>query len=170
MQAGKSLPVLEKAKKDLLFNALLYPNRSLPHAGFYVIIGIVVLVNIFSAIFYTRIGAWPVAFFCVFDVLIVWFAFHLSYRQGRLHEIIRLSEEGLTVSRIDPSGTEKRWQLQPFWTKVEFQRPLRHESQIQLISHGKVLIIGSFLSPAERDSLAHALSSALDKVKSGAVA
>lgn len=161
-------PLDEAAPEEgLLFNALLFPNRSLSHKGFWAVLGIVITVNIVSAIFYSRLGAWPVTIFCLVDIFIVWVAFRISYRQGRLHERVRLAPEHLTVSRVLPSGHESRWELQPFWTRIEIDDPVRHESQLRLISHGKVLVIGAFLAPKERGELARALQTALGKARQG---
>ena len=131
--------------------------------------GIVIAVNVISAIFSTVVGAWPVAFFAGADVLAVWLAFKISYRQGRLHERILLSEEELWVCRVLPSGHETRWQLQPYWTQIVIDEPVSHDSQLQLISKGRSLIVGSFLSPDERAELGDALKQALAKVKTPSV-
>lgn len=170
---GKALenvaPQAADGNSELLFNALLYPNRSLPNAGFVAVMGIVVCVNIISAIYYYVLGAWPIIFFAGADVLAVWLAFKVSYRQGRHHERILLSDEALWVCRVLPSGHETRWRLQPFWTRVLVERPVQHETQVRLVSHGRTLVIGSFLSPAERGALASALQTALLKAKTKSV-
>ena len=98
---------------------------------------------------------------------LVWLAFRLSYRQGRLCERVRMTPDDLFVSRVLPSGHESRWRLQPFWTRVAIDRPVRHESQVRLVSKGGVLILGSFLSPKERGEFADALSAALAGLKRG---
>jgi uncharacterized membrane protein len=149
----------------LLFNAILYPNRSLSNTGFYVVMGIVTVVNVLSAIYYFILGAWPIIFFAGADILAVWLAFHLSYRQGRHHERLIMTHDELWVCRVLPSGHETRWRLQPFWTSLTMKRPADHDSQLQLISHGRRLIVGSFLSPAERGELADALDAALASAK-----
>ncbi len=151
---------------SLLFNAILYPNRSLPNNGFKVIMAIVIAVNFFCGVYYTLLGAWPIIFFAGLDILLVWGAFKLSYRQGRMHETLKLTEEALWVSRVLPSGHETRWRLEPYWTDVQIDSPIRHGSQLLLKSHGRHLNIGSFLSPPEKAALGEALSEALHKAKS----
>jgi len=166
---GRALTTPEAVDADgddgLFFNALLYPNRSLPNGGFIALMAVVIAVNLFSAIYYTVLGAWPVMFFAGLDVLAVYVAFRISYRQGRLHERVMLTGDHLWVSRVLPSGHETRWRLQPFWTRLSIDRPVRHESQLVLESGGRRLVLGSFLSPAERGELADALRAALDKAK-----
>lgn len=168
---GRALAAPETGAADgddgLLFNALLYPNRSLPNGGFIAVMGVVIAVNLFSAVFYAVMGAWPVIFFAGLDVIAVYVAFRISYRQGRLHERVMLTGDHLWIARVLPSGHETRWKLQPFWTRLSIDRPVRHESQLVLASGGRRLVLGAFLSPAERGELADALGAALDKARAG---
>ncbi len=153
--------------EDFRFHALLYPNRSLSKDGFKRVLGVVIGVNLLNGLIYFTLGAWPVAFFCGIDILVVWWAFHLSYIQGRRHERLMLTEDALWVSRVLPSGHETRWKLSPYWAKVSIERPVSHETQLKLTEKGRTLIIGSFLSPKERGELATALSHALGEARTG---
>jgi len=154
---GQELADIVADSGDGVFDAILYPNRSLPRAGFLLVM----------AVYFYAIGAWPVIGFCGLDVFLVWLAFKISYRQGRLHERIRISDNALWVSRVLPSGHETRWKMQPFWTRVVIDDPVRHESQLQLRSKGGTLVIGSFLAPGERGELGATLQRVLDKVRGG---
>lgn len=153
---------------DFRFHALLYPNRSLSRDGFKRVLAVVVGINLLNAFIYFSVGAWPVAFFCGVDIAVVWFAFHLSYVQGRRHERVMLTEDALWISRVLPSGHETRWKLSPFWAQVSIDRPVKHETQLRIVEKGKTLILGSFLSPNERGDLAEALSRALDDARAAA--
>ncbi len=148
-----------------LFDAVLYPNRSLPNAGFAAVMAVVIGANFLFGTYFYAIGAWPVLGFCCLDVFLVWLAFKLSYRQGRLRERVRVTEDEMWVSRVLPSGHETRWRLQPAWTRVSIDRPIRHESQVRVTSKGKTLILGAFLSPPERSRFADALNNALGKTR-----
>ena len=164
LQKGKSTSVGAKeipSSGESVFDAVLYPNRSLPNQGFALVMAIVIVVNLALGSYFYAKGAWPVLGFCGLDILAVWLAFKVSYRQGRLRERVRLDENEMWVSRVLPSGHESRWKLQPFWTRVEFDRPVDHESHVRVISKGHTLVLGSFLSPDERDRFADALQSAL---------
>ena len=162
-----SAPAPVATEDDFRFHALLYPNRSLSPDGFRRVLGLVVLVNVVNALIYFNLGAWPVAFFCGVDILIVWVAFSMSYASGRRHERIMLTDDALWVSRVLPSGHETRWKLDPLATRVVIDRPVRHETQARLTQRGRTLIVGSFLSPNERGELADALDTALKRWRAG---
>ena len=151
----------EPAGNGAEFDAVLYPNRSLPNSGFIAVMSIVIASNLFFGVYFFMIGAWPVIGFCGLDVFLVWLAFKLSYRQGRLHERVLLANGAMSVSRVLPSGHESRWRIEPFWARVVVDRPGRHEARVRVMSKGRSLVLGSFLSPDERMAFADALRSAL---------
>ncbi len=158
---SSGLDDLNDTDSATLFDAVLYPNRSLPNAGFLAVMAVVIGANFLFGIYFYAIGAWPVIGFCGLDVFAVWLAFKLSYRQGRLRERVRVTPDEMWVARVLPSGHETRWRLQPYWTRVSIDRPVRHESQVRVTSKGGTLILGAFLSPEERGRFADALSGAL---------
>lgn len=120
----------------------------------------------FSAgIAFVLIGAWPVFGFFGLDVLLVYVAFRVNYRWGRIYETILLTEDELTVERMTPDGSIRRWRFQPYWLKVDIDDPPHQNSALTLSSHGKALVIGAFLTPTERLEFADALREALDKLR-----
>ena len=143
------------------FDAVLYPNRSLGAAGFYVLMAAIVAVSAAIGAGFMIAGAWPVTGFLGLDVLLLYLAFRWNYRQGRRAEFIRLDRTGLTVRRIEPDGQAREWRLQPYWVRVAIDDPPRPDSQLVLSSHGDRLVIGAFLTAAERLEVAKALSAAL---------
>ncbi|MCG8695333.1 MAG: DUF2244 domain-containing protein [Minwuiales bacterium] len=145
----------------LLFDAVLQPHRSLSPTGFYVLMAGVTIVSFVAGMAFLLMGAWPVFGFFGLDVLLIYAAFKLSYRAGRLFERVQLSGDELLVWRHFPNGKVRRWSFQPYWVRVEMDRPVEHESQVRLSSHGRSLTIGSFLTPEERADFADALQRAL---------
>jgi uncharacterized membrane protein len=106
-------------------------------------------------------GAWPVFGFFGLDVVLVYLAFRLNYRAARLRETVTLTDESLDVSRVQPSGAEKRWALEPTWVRVMFEGVDTHRARLILRSRDMALQIGAFLAPLERQDLAKAIDSAL---------
>lgn len=161
-EKGRALnPAAEAASDEAIFDAILYPNRSLPNAGFLAVMGVVIGANILFGIYFFSIGAWPVIGFCGLDVFLVWLAFRLSYRQGRLRERIVLRDGDMRVMRVLPSGHESRWRLQPRWARVVIDREGEHEAQVRVVSKGRSLVLGSFLSPEERVTFGRSLADAV---------
>ncbi len=143
------------------FDAILYPHRSLPPLGFAVLMSAVVTVSAAVGAGFVLIGAWPVTGFFGLDVLLLYLAFRWNYRQGRRAELIRLDQKGLAVRRIEPDGREREWHFEPYWVRVSFDDPPRYDSQLVLSSHGAHLVLGAFLTVAERLEVARALKAAL---------
>ena len=177
------IPVSEKKDLHALIDALppaevpaarrfldLAASRSLPNAGFFAVMGIVIAANMVFGVYFYAIGAWPVIGFCGLDVFLVWLAFKLSYRQGRLHERVRIAGGDMRVSRALPSGHESRWRIEPFWARVVIDNPASHEARVRVVSKGRSLVIGSFLSPDERMSFGKALGAAIARARSGGTA
>lgn len=161
-EKGRALePPLSNASADAEFDAVLYPNRSLPNAGFLAVMATVIGANLVLGGYFFAIGAWPVIGFCGLDVLLVFLAFKLSYRQGRLRERVVIAAGDLQVSRVFPSGSESRWRIERFWTRVVIDNPDEHESSVRVVSKGRSLVLGAFLSPGERMAFGAALKAAL---------
>ncbi len=155
----------DAAAEAVAFDAVLTPHRSLGPLGFALLMGFFASLSLAIGIGFAIIGAWPVIGFFGLDVGLLWLAFHLSYRSGRLSEHLRLSAKRLTVRRILPSGRVREWRFQPYWLRVEMDDPPRHDSQLTLTSHGRRLTVGAFLTAAERHHLASALRAALGRLR-----
>ena len=145
----------------VLFDAVLAPNRSLGRAGFVAVMAGVIVVSVGLGTYFLLQGAWPVFGFFGLDILLLYLAFRLSYRSGRLRETIRVTADEVVVRRIAPNGRTTEWRFNPYWLRVALDDPVEHESQIRLTSHGRSIIVGHFLAPEERASLAKALRDAL---------
>lgn len=145
----------------VFFDAVLHPHRSLGPQGFRILMATVAAVSFGVSLVFYLLGAWPVVGFFGIDVLLLWWAFRASYRSARLYERVRLTEEELTVQRVAWKQPDRRWSFQPYWLRVRMDDPPEHESQVTLSSHGRTLVVGSFLTPDERLEFATALQDAL---------
>jgi uncharacterized membrane protein len=145
------------------YDAVLKPHRSLPPRGFAVLMLLLAGASFCVSLFFVLHGAWPVTPFFGLDVLLVWLAFRLSYRQARQREELTLTDDSFTVDRISIYGERRRWQFQPFWLRVRFEEKDEDTNRLVLTSHGRSLVVGAFLGPAERRSLAQSLTAALSR-------
>ena len=153
---------------ELLFDARLRPHRSLSPRGFLLLMIAVATVAFLAGLACFLIGAWPVAGFLGLEVALVYLAFKMNYRHGRMYETLRLTRGDLTVARVNHWRARKTWRFQPAWLQVLIDDPPGHDSPLVLRSHGKSLPIGGFLMPEERADLAAALRRALEDARAAA--
>ncbi len=146
-------------------DAEIRPHRSLSRAGFALMMATIGGVSFVAGVFYVAIGAWPVMGFFGLDLLLIWLAFRLSYRQARLTERIRVTAEAVEVERRPPAGRGRSWRLPTYWTRVRIDEPVDHASQIELTSHGQSLTVGAFLAPKERARFAASLRAAIAEAR-----
>ncbi|WBQ12429.1 DUF2244 domain-containing protein [Hyphomonadaceae bacterium BL14] len=155
---------------EVVFNAEVRPNRSLPNTGFYALMTAIALVSFTAGIAFMLAGAWPVLGFFGLDVLLVWLAFRFSYRDGRRRETIEITRREIRVGRCYPTGHQTWFRLPSAWTRVSLAGAGEPDVQAHLTAMGKTLIIGAMLSPKERESLAAAVREALETARRPGIA
>jgi uncharacterized membrane protein len=144
---------------------MLTPHRSLGPKGFMVLMSAVCLVSFGTGLLFYLIGAWPVVGFMGLDVALVYVAFKLNYRAARLYETVDLTQDALTVTRVQPSGKAQSWRFNPYWVRLKLKERIGRSSELSLASHGTRLVIAAFLTDLEREDFAQALSAALSSAK-----
>lgn len=160
---ASSSAVEQDGAETVVFDAVLTPHRSLSRSGFAVVMALVGAIMVGLGAFFVLQGAWPIFGFMGLDVVLLYVAFRLSYRAGRLVERVHVTPRKVTVTRRAPSGKEESWTFNPYWLRVHMDDPPKHQSQIRLTSHGFTLTVGAFLTPEERLDFAKALRNALAK-------
>ena len=159
---------------DLPFIAELRPYRSLGPRGFLVLMTFISLVAFVAGIIFMRAGAWPVLGFFGLDVVLIYIAFRLNYRSGRLYETVELDREALTVTRVFPSGRRKSWSFNPYWVRFQFLDPLAGAPETELLlprpelklaAHGRELVFGRFLNDDEKTEFGRVLAQAISSVR-----
>lgn len=148
-----------------LFNAVLYPHRSLDPRGFAILMaacgGAVLLVGLWFA----TLGAWPVLPFFGCEIALIWWAFRANNRDARMFETVRLTTQELTVEQVRPSGRKFAHRFAPpHWLRVDLAQKPDGSNALHVGSHGRALEIGRFLSPEERREVAAELRAALGRL------
>ena len=151
--------------KTVYFDAELRPHRSLGPRGFLVVMAVATGFGFVIGVAFMLIGAWPVLGFCGLELVLLYLAFRLNYRDGRRRERIRLTDRGLEIRAIAPNGAVQIWSVEPSWLRVEVENTRRKGGRITLSSHGRGTVIGTFLAPAERDEVARALRAAIARYR-----
>jgi uncharacterized membrane protein len=143
------------------FERVLLPHRSLPPRNFRLLMALLGLISFAAGAGFVAVGAWPVIGFFGLDVALVYLAFRLNYRNARQKETIRLADDTFTVERVGVRGEPRNWRFQPFWVRVILEERPDTSNRVLVASHGRSLVIGEFVPPAERRELAATLRDAL---------
>jgi len=156
------------AQTEPIFDAVLYPHRSLSPKGVrYVLFAMAGMLSLVG-LFFAAQGAWPVLPFFGCEILLFWWAFRANARDGRRFEHLRLTPDAMTVARVRPSGQSHEHKFAPpHWLAVELTSRPGGDNELVLASHGRSLKVGGFLTPEERSDLANALRGALRKLRTG---
>lgn len=151
-----------------LFSAVLTPQRSLGGTGFLVLMLAVGALGFIGGVVFFLTGAWPVVPFLGVDVLLIYWAFRVSYRSGAAYEEVRVTGSELTVRKVSHRGETREWTLNPLWVKLDRERHAEYGlERLFLVSRGHRLSVAGFLGPAEKESFATALAAALGEAKRG---
>jgi uncharacterized membrane protein len=163
VEASRSIIAL--MPEAVLLDTVLKPAPPMPPRALAVSLGIVAIMNFALAAYFVSQGAWPVMPFMGLDVALLAWAFRAVSREAKREERIVLTPSLLRIEARPPKGPAREWLLNPYWVRVAMDDPPEHASQLTLWSHGKGILIGKFLPPAERASLAERLKAALSAAK-----
>ncbi|MBL8709536.1 MAG: DUF2244 domain-containing protein [Rhodospirillaceae bacterium] len=151
-----------------MFEAILYPHRSLGRRGYTILIGGTALIMGVYALTFLILGAWPIFGFIGAEWLLFWYLFSRHLRGDRRTERLRLYADRLVVEKVDAKGRFSAVSLQPYWLRVILERGEAVDSSLYLGSHGRAIEIGAFLSAPERRDFAAELARVLARHRDGA--
>ena len=149
------------------FSAILTPHRSLGPKGFLILMTALCGVSFVTGLVFYLAGAWPVTGFFGLDVALVYLAFRLNYRSGRLYETVELTPSLFTWTRVHPSGRREQFDCNPYWARVNLREWPDGRTDLRIVSQGKELAFARFLTDDERRDLASALREALLTARGG---
>ena len=167
MTAGNDFDKSEPAQPEL-FSALLTPHRSLDRAGFLVLMGFLSAVSFTAGLAFLLMGAWPVLGFFGLDVLAIYWAFRINFRDAKATEEIRVTPSELRVRRVSHRGHVVEWVLNPLWVRLDQKCHAEFGiEKLYLVSSGRRVSVARFLGADEKASFAKALTAALQAAKRG---
>jgi uncharacterized membrane protein len=150
------------------FRALLTPYRSLGRRGFFILMGLLVGVWVFTGTIFLAMGAWPIFGFFGLDVLAIYIAFRVNYRAARVREEVSVSRTSLDIRKVAASGRAEEHHFNPFWARFSVSR---HKeigiTRMVVKARQDEVTIGSFLNPEDRESFAAAFGQALATARAG---
>lgn len=149
------------SSKVVYLDAMLRPNQSLSRSAFVVVMGLVVMINLFSAVAFLSAGALPIVGFMGLDILAVFLGFKICFRDQKQWTRVRVTAENLRVDHVNKKGEASNVELPTAFARVELKKPYTPNSWLTLANRGEAYVIGRFLTIDERKSLAEAISDAL---------
>jgi uncharacterized membrane protein len=151
-----------------IFAAVIRPHRSLGDQGFRLVMTLVCVASIVSSIPFMIAGAWPVAGFFGLDVLALYIAFRVNFRDGRAFEEVAVSPLKVMLTKVTPKGERAEWRFDTIFTKLERQDDVDYGlMRLDVVSRGQSVPVAQALSPGERESFHEAFSGALAEAKGG---
>lgn len=147
--------------ETVYLDAVLTPNRSLSKQGFRVVLVALALSGALTGLIFWQMGAGPVLAFLGADIFFVGLAIWLSRRSQREETRITITARTIHLCHTDPKGRRRQAELPSAFTRVEIEEPAGPQSWLRLAHGQRAFIIGRFLTPPERLSLAGALRQAL---------
>jgi|SRR5689334_8883429 uncharacterized membrane protein len=151
-----------------LFSALLTPHRSLHRTGFLVLMAFIMVVSFAAGFAFLLMGAWPVLGFFGLDVIAIYWAFRINFNRAKASEKITVTHSELRLRRVSHRGHVVEFVLNPLWVQLDRKtHPEYGVEKLYLLSKGRRLAVGSFLSPDEKASFSIALMTALQAARRG---
>lgn len=151
--------------EPILLDETLRPSPPMRPRPLLIILGATALFNIAFALSFILRGAWPIAPFMGLDVALLAWAFRASTLAARRSERVTLTPSLLRIEQRPAKGAVTEAEFNPYWVRVDLQRPTEYSNRLFLHSHGRALQLGAFLAPEVRESFANALKSALSTAK-----
>ncbi|MBI5113376.1 DUF2244 domain-containing protein [Rhodoplanes serenus] len=156
------------SREPTLFSAVVTPHRSLDRGGVRVVLLVIGGCGLLLGAVFLAAGAWPVTGFLGLDVALVYWALRVNGRRAAAREEIVVTASCLTVRRTAATGRVAEWTLNPVWARLDRETdPDFGLVRLALVSHGRRLVVGHWLSPAERAGFADALAAALWEARRG---
>lgn len=156
-------------RDEAVFAALITPHRSLGKNAFRLVMTLVCLASVVSSVPFVVLGAWPVAGFFGLDLVALYVAFRINFRDGRAFEEVLLTPVQLLLRKVSARGEAREWRFNPLWTRLDRDTdPEFGVQRLALVSRGERVTLAQALSAAEKASFADALGGALAKAKRGA--
>jgi uncharacterized membrane protein len=130
--------------------------------------GFLSTVSFAAGLAFLLMGAWPVFGFFGLDVLVIYWAFRVNFRDAKATEEIRVTPSELRIRRVSHRGQVVEWVLNPLWVQLDQKTHAEFGiEKLYLVSKGRSISIARFLGADEKASFAKALNAALQAARRG---
>ncbi len=132
------------------------PNCSLSQSGKVRVVLMLTVIPCCIAIGFGSLGAWLVLPFVGMEIFALAYAFYYVNSHASDYESICIEGDSLLVERCTGQYLSQH-QLNPYWAKVVRHEQANGELRLGLLSHGKEIEVGRYLTRKQRESLAEQL-------------
>jgi uncharacterized membrane protein len=98
---------------------VIRPHRSLGPEAFRIVMTLCCVAMVAASLPFVVLGFWPVAGFFGLDLLALYIAFRVNFREGRSFEELVLTPIQLLVRRVSHRGERREWRFNPLWTRLD---------------------------------------------------
>ncbi len=149
------------ARETVLYSLVLRPHRSLDTLRIRELALWTGVLFVAFAVHLTLRGAWPVAVWMAASGVGLAFGLHLSDRQRRHFEILRMGPREIELVRASPPNRVQREWLPRAWTRVELCSDAAGRPHLFLCNRTRRIALGRLLPPDELPAVAAELRQAL---------
>jgi uncharacterized membrane protein len=132
------------------------PNCSLTATGKVKVVLLLTVIPVCIAVGFSLLGAWWVLPFVGLEIFALGFAFYHVNRHAEDYESISIDGDNLVIECCSKKQISQ-FVLNPYWAKVVRHKMPNGELRLCLMSHGKEIEVGRYLTQKQRISLAKQL-------------
>lgn len=108
------------------------------------------------AVGFVIVGLWLVLPFIGLEIVALGYAFYYINSRESDYESISIIGDTLVVERSNKQGVNQ-YEFNPYWVKLLRRELPNGELRLSLLSHGKEIEVGHYLTRAQREALAYQL-------------
>ena len=136
---------------------IIRPNRSLTWEQTKIVYFCIASYSFAIAGVFAVMGFWPVLPFAGGEIAVLGVAFYVNALAGTSVQVVTVGGDIVKVEKERP-GPRCEWRFHRAWARVDLDRsPGVRSSRLVVRSHGNEVVLGEFLTEAERAQLAAAL-------------
>jgi uncharacterized membrane protein len=145
--------ILLNADSNSSYSVTFKPNCSLSASGKLRVVLLLTIIPCCIAIGFSLLGAWLVLPFVGLEIIALGYAFYIVNSHDSDYESISIDGDCLKIERCT-GKVVSQYELNPYWASVVRHERPNGELRLGLISHGKEIEVGRYLTRKQRESLA----------------
>jgi uncharacterized membrane protein len=150
---------------DNTFSVTFKPNSSLTASSKLRVILFLSVIPSLIGIGFSMIGVWLVMPFVGLELVALAYAFYYINAHENDYESITIEGEKLEIKTCY-RGEVKNKILNPYWTKLVQRELANGELELGLMSHGKEIVVGKYLTRDQRQTIAEQLKKRIHSYRS----